>query len=309
MLSSFQYIHILGKNNFYLFKTSENILFFYFLILDPHIISRITNNTQWKQYGITIAGGNGRGDQLNQLNCPYGSYIDTDQQSIYIAERWNQRIVEWKLNAKSGQVIADGNRHGNQMNQLSFPTDVIVDTKNNSLIICDRGNRRVIEWSRQNGTKNRQILIFDIDCRGLTIDRNGNLCVSDYEKNEVRRWKRGETNGILIAGGNGKGYHLNQLNFPTYLFIDQNDSLYVSDTDNHRVMKWMKDAKEGIIVAGGQGEGNQLTQLSYPRGVTVDHLGNVYVADNANHRIMCWLKGSKQGRIIVGGNGQGKQSN
>ena len=50
----------------------------------------------------------------------------------------NNRIVEWKLNTKSGQVIAGGNGEGNQMNQLNYPTDVIVDTKNNSLIICDQ---------------------------------------------------------------------------------------------------------------------------------------------------------------------------
>ena len=199
---------------------------------------------------------------------------------------------------------------GNQMNQLYYPTDVIVDTKNNSLIICDSGNRRVVEWSRQNGTKNGQILISDIDCFGITMDKNGYIYVSDYKKDEVRRWKRGETNGIIVAGGNGKGNHLNQLNYPTYLFVDQDDSLYVSDDeDNHRVMKWMKNTKEGIIVAGGQGEGDKLTQLHSPRGVIVDHLGNIYVADSRNHRIMCWSKGSEQGRIIVGGNGEGEQSN
>ena len=66
------------------------------------------------------------------------------------------------------------------MNQLNGPTDVIVDTKNNSLIICDQGNRRVVEWSRQNGTKNGQILISDIDCYGITMDKNGYIYVSDY---------------------------------------------------------------------------------------------------------------------------------
>ena len=100
-----------------------------------------------------------------------------------------------------------------------------------------------------------------------------------HENHEVRRWKRGETNRIIVAGGNGKGNRLNQLNYPTYLFVDQDDSLYVSDYNNDRVMKWIKNTKEGIIVAGGQGQGDKLTQLNYPQGVIVDHLGNVYVVD------------------------------
>ena len=32
------------------------------------------------------------------------------------------------------------------MDQLNRPTDVIVDKKNDSLIICDQGNRRVVRW-------------------------------------------------------------------------------------------------------------------------------------------------------------------
>src|SRR6185437_7593894 len=104
------------------------------------------------------------------------------------------------------------------------------------------------------------------------MDNNGDLYVSDFQKNEVRRWKIGETNGTIVAGGNRKGNHLSQFNEPTYLFVDQYHSVYVSDWGNHRVMKWMKGAKEGIVVAGGQGQGNNLTQLNNPYGVMVDHL-------------------------------------
>ena len=114
------------------------------------------------------------------------------------------------------------------MDQLNQPTDVIVDKKNNSLIICDHGNKRVIRWSLQNN-QNQQIIISDINCFGLTMDNNGDLYVSDYVKNEVRRWKIGDKNGTIVAGGNGEGNNLNQLNYPTYIFVDQDYSVYVSD--------------------------------------------------------------------------------
>jgi sugar lactone lactonase YvrE len=258
---------------------------------------------------VTVAGGNGAGNQLNQLCYPQGIYVDDDDdQCIYIADHANHRIVEWKSGAKMGQVVAGGNEQGNRTDQLTWPAVVIVDRKTDSLIISDQLNGRVVQWSRRNATKG-QIIISDIICWGLTMDNNGDLYVSDYNNAEVRRWKIGETNGTIVAGGNGQGNQLNQLNRPFYLFVDEDHSVYVSDQQNHRVMKWVKGAKEGIVVAGGQGQGNSLTQLDHPQGVIVDHLGNVYVADYKNDRIMCWSKGSKEGRMIVGGNGQGQQPN
>jgi sugar lactone lactonase YvrE len=291
----------------------NHFIFFLFKIFDVlseelNSSTRININTKWKQDGITIAGGNEKGNQLNQLYWPVGIFVDDDYQSIYIADSRNHRIVKWKYNENNGQLVAGGNGQGNRMDQLSSPTDVIFDKKNDSLIICDKENRRIVRWSRQNN-KIGQILISDIDCSRLTMDNRGDIYVSNWKKNEVRRWKIGDTNGIIVAGGNGKGNQLNQLNYPTHIFVDKNFSIYVSDNENHRVMKWMKGAKEGIVVAGGQGEGSSLTQLSHPHGVIVDEMDNVYVADCENHRIMCWLKGSNEGFIVVGGNGDGKESN
>ena len=288
-----------------LFKNRKSI--FIFLLVQALPLNHINNSTKWKQHAVTIAGGNDLGGQLNQLYEPHGIYVDNDHQCIYIADWWNHRILEWEYETKSGQVVADGNGQGDRSDQLTHPTDVIVDKMNDSLIICDRVNRRVIRLSRQNHT-NEEIIISDIDCIGLTMDNNGDVYVSDLKKNEVRRWKIGEREGKIVAGGNKQGHNLNQLNRPTYIFVDQDYSVYVSDTDNHRVMKWMKDAKEGIVVAGGHGSGNSLTQLYYPEGVIVDHSGNIYIADCHNHRIMRWLKGSNKVSVVVGGNKYGKQS-
>ena len=234
-------------------------------------------------------------------------YIDDDQ-TIYIADQSNHRIIEWKWNATSGQVVAGGNKQGNEAHQLSNPTDVIVDKERDNLIICDWGNRRVVRWPRRNGTSGETI-ISNIDCFGLTMDENGSLYITDYDKHEVRRYRRGESQGTVVAGGNGSGNRLNQLSYPQYVFVDRDHSVYVSDWGNDRVMKWMEGAKEGIVVAGGQGKGNSVRQLSYPQGVVVDQLGTVYVAEVGNDRIMRWMKGGTEGNIIVGGNGRGKQSN
>jgi sugar lactone lactonase YvrE len=264
-------------------------------------------NARWAQNGITVAGGNGQGAGLNQLFKPEGVYV-YDDQTLYVADYDNHRIVEWKDGATNGQVVAGGNECGNGTDQLNHPTDVIVDRTKDCLIICDQDNRRVVRWPRRKGASG-QIIISNIDCWGLAMDSNGYLYVSDFQKNEVRRWREGDTSETVVAGGNGNGDRLDQLLRPTYLCIDQNNVVYVSDTDNHRVIKWVKDAKEGIVVAGGKGQGNNLTHLTQPYGIAVDQQGTVYIVDRSNHRVMRWPKGATQGSIIAGGNGEGKQAN
>ncbi|CAF4256071.1 unnamed protein product [Rotaria sp. Silwood2] len=282
----------------------SNVFFFIpvcFVSIDIH------PNARWEQNGITVAGGNRQGNGINQLSEPWGLYVDDDQ-TVYVADASNYRIVEWKWGATSGQVVAGGNGQGSGAHQLSNPQDVIIDKERDSLIICDYSNRRVVRWPRRNGTSGETI-ISNIYCVGLTMEENGSLYVTDIGKHEVRRYRRGESQGTVVAGGNGSGNRLDQLSFPQYVFVDRDHSVYVSDSGNDRVMKWVEGAKQGIVVAGGQEQGNGLTQLSYPRGVVVDQLGTVYVADCGNDRIMRWPKGATQGSVIVGGNGEGEQSN
>ena len=212
------------------------------------------------------------------------------------------------MNTRSGRVIAGGNGQGNRLDQLNNPTDVIIDRQSNTLIIADQGNRRVIRCPRHSDSPT-EILISDIDCVRLAMHEDGTLYVSDWRKNEVRRWKKGEIEGTVVAGETEPGNQLNQLNCPTSIFVTDDHNLYISDRDNHRVMKWMKDAKEGIVIAGGNGQGNRMTQLSYPQGVIVDQFDNIYVVDRGNDRVIRWCEGAKEGITVIGGNRKGAQAN
>ena len=266
-------------------------------------------NGTWSQNGMTVAGGNGGGNALNQLYFPLGLDIDDDNQSIVIADYGNHRIVEWKIGASNGKVIAGVQGHGNRLDQLNDPTDVLIDKETNSLFIADRSNKRVLRWSRRQNTTEGEVIVDNIDPRGLAIDHQRYLYVSDVVKDEVRRYTIGDKNGIVVGGGNGQGNQLNQLNYPTYLFVDEEQAVYVSDEDNHRVIKWNKSTNQGIVVAGRQGKGNALTQLSHPQGIFVDTSDTIYVADRDNDRVMRWLEGAQQGTVIVGANGRGNAPN
>ena len=262
---------------------------------------------KWDPNAVTVAGGNGQGDKLNQLCRPEGIYVDDRQRTIFIADCWNHRIVKWKFDRDCGQIVAGGNDQGDRIDQLNSPTDVIVDQKTKSLIICDYGNRRVVRWSITDQL-DREIIISDIRCYGLVMNTNGDLFVCDEEKNVVKRWSDGgKGEATIVAGGNGKGDQLDQLKSPTFIFIDHNDTLYVSDFGNNRVMKWAKDAKAGVVVVGGQSQEENYKRY-YPMGVVVNELGDVCVADCFHHEITCWSSGSKQSRLVLGGYGKGQES-
>ncbi|CAF3708909.1 unnamed protein product [Rotaria socialis] len=254
-------------------------------------------NARWKENGLIVAGGNGQGDGINQLSNPWGLYVDDDQ-TVYVADRDNRRIVKWKSGAPSGQMVAGGNGQGKIVSSSPI---LQIEEWFDGLVEMGQVEKR---WPRRNGTSGETI-ISSINCWGLTMDESGSLYVVDFGKHEVRRYKIGESQGTVVAGGNGSGNRLDQLSYPRYVFVDRDHSVYVSDWGNHRVMK---GTKEGIIVVGGQGKGNGLTQLAFPRGVVVDQLGTVNVAEYGNARIMRWPKGATQGSVIVGGNGQGGQS-
>ncbi|CAF1492590.1 unnamed protein product [Adineta steineri] len=251
-----------------------------------------------EQEGITVAGGQ-QGYQLHQLYLPEAICIDSNK-TIFIADIMNERIVAWEYGSNNGTVIASSNTPGSRPAfVLSKPQSVILDKQKNTFIICDKEKKQVIRWFRENQT-NSQILISNINCYGLTMDKNGVIYASDFVKHEVRRWKDGDTNATIVAGGNGQGNNLNQFNRPYYIFVDEYYSLYISDSQNHRVLKWEKGAKEGVVIAGGNnqgrdtqgsvvvgghGRGTKANQLDEPHGLSLDLEGNIYVTDSSNHRI------------------------
>ncbi|CAF4522528.1 unnamed protein product, partial [Rotaria magnacalcarata] len=174
----------------------------------------------WAQYGMTFAGGDGNGNATNQLSYPAGLFVDDDQ-TVFIAVSWNNRIMQWKPGDKNGQVVAGGKGSGERLDQLKNPTNVLIDKETDSLIICDSSNLRVVRWFRRSGTIQEEILIDNILCAKLAMDDQRYLYVTAYFIPEVKQCRLGDKNGTVVAGGNGNGAGLNQLHYPTYLFVDR----------------------------------------------------------------------------------------
>jgi len=85
----------------------------------------------------------------------------------------------------------------------------------------------VLKWSRQNQTNQGEIFIGNIACWRIAIDNERLIYISDTDKHQVRKYKIGETNGTIVAGGHGKDSHLiNLMNQLIYLLININQFIY-----------------------------------------------------------------------------------
>ncbi|CAF4173934.1 unnamed protein product, partial [Rotaria sp. Silwood2] len=153
-------------------------------------MTKINVNTRWLQIGITVAGGNQIGNELNQLNRPLNICIGDDQQTMYIADTFNHHIIEWKYGSTNGQIVAGdtcgtlvagGHGQGNRLNQLNGPGYIFVD-QDYSVYISDENNHRVMKWTKD------------------------------------------ATEGIVVAGGHGPGSGPFQLSGPRGVIVDQLDA-------------------------------------------------------------------------------------
>lgn len=128
--------------------------------------------------------------------------------------------------------------------------------------------------------------------KGITMDPSGNLYVTDYRNNRIRKITpegvvttfAGSTGGFADGTGTSAQFY-----FPLGIVSDANGNLYVSDTGNSKIRKI---TPAGLVTTyAGSGDygyldGDALTaQFSDIVYLTIDPANNLYVADRGNNRI------------------------
>jgi hypothetical protein len=117
---------------------------------------------------------------------------------------------------------------------VSIPTQIHVDLNKN--IYVKRGND--IQKFDANGPIDSYQELNDVTFGTSVIPfvvSGNNIFVINHNEHSVRKWVFGESESTLIAGGNGQGNDLNQLNYPRAMHMSSNGNLYISDTNNNRV--------------------------------------------------------------------------
>ena len=144
--------------------------------------------------GVVVASGHGQGTAVNQLDRPQAIVVSADQ-SVYVSDTWNHRVMKWTKGAKKGVVVAGGHDVGDSLTQLSWPTGIFVDQMG-SMYVADQGNDRVMRWLK--GAKEGEVLAGGngdgseknqlYEPESISIDDRGNLYVADRTNHRIQRF-------------------------------------------------------------------------------------------------------------------------
>ena len=172
-----------------LFIDTNNTL--YCSIMGQHRVEVKSLNDTFAGPVATRAGVGGYGSLANQLQNPWGIFVDTNF-DLYVADASNNRIQLFRLGNDSATTLVGSGTHGS--NSLWFPTDVILDADAN-LYIADNNQHRIVRvtpigfqciagCSGTSGSAAHQIYV----AYSLRFDSYGNLFVVDERNFRVQKF-------------------------------------------------------------------------------------------------------------------------
>jgi sugar lactone lactonase YvrE len=169
--------------------------------------------TTWKTNGTTVAGGNGQGDSLNQLNGSYAVFVDSDD-ALFITDYYSHRVVKWNRGATNGTLVAGGQCGQIDQGQLCYPTAMTFDKDGTMFVTVEDGrNGGVISW-KKGATSGETLIIANTSFYGITLDAEEKyLYLAHHREHRVVKYTKDGIFESVVAGGNGNGAALNQLDY------------------------------------------------------------------------------------------------
>jgi sugar lactone lactonase YvrE len=141
---------------------------------------------------IVAAGTGSRGSAFNELNSPWGIFVDVNF-DLYVADCLNNRVQLFQSGESNGITVAGSTSPKPTIN-LSCPTGIVLDAEK-YLFIVDYFNHRIV-GSGLNGFR------CLVGCYGmglqsdqlrypfsLSFDRSGNMFVADRDNSRIQNFQ------------------------------------------------------------------------------------------------------------------------
>ncbi|MFH1366380.1 MAG: FG-GAP-like repeat-containing protein [Patescibacteria group bacterium] len=260
------------------------------------------------------------GSQVRFSNIS-GITINSAGDTLYVVDRWNNRIRGINIATQSTFLVAGGGNYnvtgsGNgyaegagEAARFDIPADLVISPDGQYLYVTDTGNNRIrkirisdgqtslIAGSGEAGFADGKGSAVKFNTPyGLDIDTSGQyLYVADRDNHRIRRVKISDGDTVTIAGDGRNGY-LDGLtskavfSYPVYVKYYANN-IYVSDSGSHRVR--VIELSGGVVklVAGSGSRGYKngsrtAAEFNNLMGTAVDAANKyLYVCDSWNDMI------------------------
>lgn len=243
---------------------------------------------------------------LASFNKPNALAISTSG-DIYVADTYNHRICQISpdglVKTLAGTGAAGSTDGPAAAASFNMPTGVTVDKVGNVYVSDTYNNkiRKITKYGRvetiagngsQGFTNGTGINARFNHPSGIVIDSIGNLYISDYNNNKIRRI---DTAGVVSTYAGSSWGSVDGIGeaakfmVPASLAIDTLGNLYVVDKDANKVRKITPDrvvtTLAGSFISGSANGQGIKASFDSPTGIAVDSKGNIWVVDNGNNKI------------------------
>lgn len=217
------------------------------------------NITAWSQVTVTTLAGNGSSGSTDgsgssvSFKNPYGVAVDGSG-NVYVADYGNHKI------------------------RKITPAGVITTLAGSGSIGSADGSGSSASFNYPSG---------------VAVDGNGNIYVTEYKNNKIRKITPAGVVSTLAGNGSfgsadGNGVTAS-FSFPFGIAVDGSGNVYVTDNGNHKIRKITPAGVVSTLAGSGSASSTDGTGVSAsfngPESVAVDGSGNIYVADANNNKI------------------------
>jgi len=251
--------------------------------------------------------GSGPAAGSSNFDSPSGVALTSDGRTMLISDRDNHRVSVWTRSTNASTDWSNVTTFGSQGSgntQFYQPYGLVLTPDDLSVLIADKGNSRIVIWSRSSTSASDWSYLAQFGSIGsgassftdpLNVDISANgldAYVSDNLNNRVSVWNRPNTSSsswsnLTTFGGslsypNGGRLSSDGLNF------------YVAEISAARVSMWSRPNTSSTSWAqvtsfGSAGSGSSQFQSPYAVFPTTDNMA-LYVVDCGNSRISVWIR-------------------
>lgn len=232
--------------------------------------------------------GNIYGPDQKPFNRPLA--VAVSDNSVYIADSGNRRIVQYSANGKFVRSFGDT---GNSNSKMLFPTDIGIGS-NKRIYVADRMSGRVMIYNMDGEIQKTfpedtdRLKLNGFSPLSLAIDQENNVFVFDAEHQRVVLFNE---NGILLevlADSEKKP----DFSFVNGMVISEPDKkIYLSNSNKNNIIEMSKNGDYIRDLPGFSGTSN----FFLPRGIALDSSAKkLLIAATFQHKIFYYdLKTNK----------------